>query len=110
MKRLILIAAVLSLSACASAPPATPLTPQQKFDRACTYARETWTIARPIAGVPKVANAIGESGALAVKALNTLVTTTCTQPLDVADSAAVTQRIYDVAGQVVAMVVDAISQ
>lgn len=113
----ILLAAV-ALSACAPTPLPPDATPAQaaaaraasnqaRFDAACKYGGGIWSIAKPYASAAAAAK-LGDSGKLAVGALDAFVTGTCKAPLDIANADAVIQRGYDVAGEVVALVLPAI--
>ena len=112
--------AMASLSACAHAPVdpnAPPLTPAQAaaakaaqkqadFKQVCKYAGGAWQLAKPVAELPGVKAKIGESGVLAVKALDVFVTVTCSGDLDINDADAIIQRGYDIGGKVIALILE----
>jgi hypothetical protein len=110
MKRIIAALAALALTACATTvgPGTTPAQKKQaQFEMACKYAGGVWQIAKPLASVPAISAKLGDSGQLAVKSLDIAITTTCTQPLDVNNQDALIQRVYDLGGQVMALVIQA---
>lgn len=116
MKKLIIVTAIAVaiagaglLVGCGTAPPnATPAEKKQAaFDAACKYGGGVWQLAKPLAAVPSIDAKLGDSGRLAVKSLDTAINVTCHSPLDVNDQDAVIQRIYDLGGQVMALVLAA---
>lgn len=115
MKR-ILPFLLLSLSACATVPVDPNATPDQvaaakkaqaqaNFDTACKWADGAVSTAQPL--VPLLATKLGDDGTLAVDSLFTTIKTVCSTPLDITNADAITQRVYDSAGQVIALVVKA---
>jgi hypothetical protein len=80
---------------------------QARFDAACKYGGGIWSIAKPYAATVAAAK-LGDSGKLAVGALDAFVSGTCKAPLDIANADAIIQRGYDVAGEVVALVLPAL--
>lgn len=105
--------AALTVSACTTPQVASNATPADKsaakaaaiqadFDRACTYANGAIGVAGPL--VPVIAPKLGESGTLAVQSLIAAVKTTCGKPLDVNNADAIVQNVYDIGGQVIAIV------
>lgn len=122
MKHLIVaaVAAAIALAACAHVDVPTNATPEQvaaaktaelqaNFDQACKYGGGVWQIAKPLAAVPAIAAKIGDKGKLAIAALDSAIRVTCAQPLDLRSASAVTQRIYDAGGAVMALVISDIS-
>lgn len=120
MKYLLLTAlpAALILSACTTVPVDPNATPAQvaaaeaaqkqaDFNAVCKYGTGAWQLAKPVVSTPVVAAKIGDSGQLVLKALDAFVTTTCASPLDITNADALIQRGYDIAGQVIAMVIQA---
>jgi hypothetical protein len=117
MKRLILpLILSLGLAACAHVaidPNATPAqvaaakaqAAQANFDSACKWASGAVDTAGPL--VPLLAPKLGNDGTLAVQSFIAAVKTTCASPLDITNADAITQRIYDDAGQVIALVIKA---
>lgn len=99
----------LALAACAHAPITADKAAQRQadFTAVCKYAAGAWQIAKPIAATPVLAAKLGDSGVLAVKAVDAFVTTTCSTPLDINNADAIIQRGYDIAGQVIALVIQA---
>jgi hypothetical protein len=108
-----------ALGACAPTPALPPdATPAQaaaaraaanqaRFDAACKYGGGIWSIAKPYAAAAAAAK-LGDDGKLAVAALDAFVGGTCEKPLDIANADAIIQRGYDVAGEVVALVLPAL--
>lgn len=78
---------------------------QANFDSACKWASGAVDTAGPL--VPLLAPKLGNDGTLAVQSFITAVKTTCASPLDITNADAITQRIYDDAGQVIALVIKA---
>ena len=122
MKRTLLLSAAMLLSGCAHIAPIDPTAPpptaaqmaaakvavaQANFNMACKYAGGAWQLAKPIASIPAIAVKLGPNGALAVKALDTAITTTCAANIDVSNADAIVQNIYDVGGKVIALVIAA---
>ncbi len=109
MKHVVLGIASLLLASCATVPAGTPapVKAQANFDLACKYANGTLDAARP--ALPLIEGLIlaklGQDPSTAFAAAIQLITTTCSAPLNIADSAAVIQRVYDAGGQIVALVV-----
>lgn len=107
-KLLLLLSAVLTLSACAATPGLTPAQQTQAdFTAACKYANGAWQVAQPILATPLVQAKLGATGVLAAKSFGVALTTTCGTPLDITNASAVIQNVYDIAGQVVALVITA---
>lgn len=79
---------------------------QANFDAACKYGGGVWAIAKPFALSAAKAK-LGVDGVLAVNSLDVFVTTTCKTPLDISKADEITQRLYDIGGQVAALVIAA---
>ncbi len=107
MKRAYLIIAAVALASCASTP-STATKDQQaqaSFDQACKYGTGVVAVAKPL--LPVIDGKIGRDARLGIRALFSAIDTTCSTPLDINNASAVTQRMYDAAGQVVALVIQA---
>lgn len=101
-----LLMAVASLGGCAGN--TVPPSAQANFDSACSFLKGTAATAKPL--LPLVVAKLGPNGVLAIQTGLAAIDTTCSQPLDLSNSAAVTQRVWDIAGGVVEIVVKAQSQ
>ena len=99
-----MLGTLVGLQTCSSAP-GNLNTAQSRFDQACKFANGAVGVARPL--LPVLDPEIGVDARLAIRSLFVTIETACTAPLDVENSADVTQRIYDAAGQVIALVVHA---
>lgn len=125
MRRFLVLAVAVALAGCVKVAPVDPTAPpptaaqiaaakaavaQANFKQVCKYAGGAWQLAKPIAAVPAVAAKIGPDGALAVKALDIFVTSTCADNLDINDADAIIQKGYDIGGQVIAMIIAAQSK
>lgn len=103
MKVAFILVLALALGGCVSKG-TPPLTAQQKFDLACRYADSP--ALEP--AIPLIQGLLlakfGQEASLAFQGFVQTVKTTCGQPLDLSDSVAVIQRIYDAGGNIVALV------
>ncbi len=109
MKHALTFPALLLLSACAGVKPGSgPLTSQQYFDVACHYASDAVKVAKPF--IPELGARLGPNGPAALGAAVAVIGTACANPLDISNAAAVTQRVYDAGGQIVALVVQVLGQ
>lgn len=95
------LAALLLLPGCAPKPVGVS-EDQYRFDQACLWASGVTTTTEPLLQTLD----LDADARLAVTSLMAFVKETCSRPLDVADSKAVTQRVWDAAGRVVEAVVN----
>jgi hypothetical protein len=93
----------VGIAACAGT--STPKTPQDYFDAACHWANVAMPTVEKLE--PAVTVKLGADGQLAVQAGIAFVKSTCAAPLDLSNAAAITQRVYDTAGQIIALVIKA---
>jgi hypothetical protein len=120
-----MLLATTALSACQPLPAPPPLptdaTPAQvaaqaaaqkaaqtkaDFTAVCKYGSGIWQVAEPIAAKAAAAK-FGTDGTLAVSSLDTFVTVTCKGDLDPTSAASIIQHGYDLAGQVLVLVLAA---
>lgn len=97
----------VALAGCASAGPnlTAAQAAQANFNQACKFAGGAAATAGPL--VPLLASKLGDDGMLALQSFLLAIATTCGKPLDINNSDAVIQNVYDIAGQVIALVVKA---
>lgn len=57
--------------------------------------------------LPLISAKIGDDGITAIKAAQALISTACSEPLDINNAQAVTARVFDAAGQIAAVIVKA---
>ena len=122
MRYLPMVLLALTLAACAGKteaplpgqPPAVQPTAaeqaakrQAQFDGGCRFASGVWFVVKPMTKNPVIMGKLGSSARLAVTSLGTAVEVTCTKPLDLTSTEDIVQRLYDLAGQVMAEVIAA---
>lgn len=100
------LAIAAGLASCATGP-GTGSSAQADFDRACKYANGVLSAAEPIIPIAQglIQAKFGNDSSLAFQSFVSTVKTTCGKPLDLANAAAITQRIYDAGGHIVALIV-----
>lgn len=102
--RALAIFCLLVLAGCGTKP-ATQDSAQFYFDSACAFANKAIPLAEPL--VPVITAKLGDDGKLAVQSGLTFIKSACSKPLDITNAAAVTQRLYDVGGQILEIVLKA---
>lgn len=103
----------LALSACATVTVDGNATPAQikaaklqaNFDQACVYLKGASATATPL--IPLIEQKIGKNGMLAVQAAQVAIKQTCGKPLDLSKADEITQRMFDIGGELIAIVVKA---
>lgn len=92
------------LVACA-AKPAETSNAQWYFDNACKFAMPVVETAWPLA--PTYTKRLTTDQQLAVNSGLSAIAAICGTPLDLKNAAQITQRVYDIAGQIIEMVIKA---
>lgn len=101
MKYIVLVGVSLGLVACAGG---VKPTQQEYFNTACGFANGAISMAEPL--IPGLTAKLGETEKLALSAGLISIKSICGTPLDLTSAAAITQRVYDLAGEVILLVVN----